>query len=120
MKTGQVEVHRDIANVRDRLAFILACANCEILSESANRITFRHGTYLANTVALLPKTGAIQMHSSLNGTILDWRISISPCAAAWMIFVAIIFCWTIFAPILVYHVLNYQPAMFMKNLLRGL
>jgi len=120
MKTGHAEVHRGIEAVRDRLTSMLAAANCEILSDSAHEITFRHGTYLTESAPLLPKTGAFQMRPSPNGTMVNWRISVSPFAAGWMTFVAIVFCWTLFAPILVHRALTYHPARFMQNLVRGL
>ena len=99
---------------------MLAAANCEILTESELGISFRHGTYLTESAPLLPKKGVFRLRPSPNGTALDWEISVSPYVAAWMIFIAILFCWTIFAPLLVHRALYHHPAQFMKNLVRGL
>jgi hypothetical protein len=120
MTQGTIAVSRPAAEVEDRLTVLLAAANCKVERQQDRETTFTHGSYQAQSAPLLPKSGHIRLIPAATSTDVQWEIHVKPAVAAWMTCVGVAFCWTIFAPLLVYRALKVEPQMFMENLLAGL
>ncbi len=120
MSQGTIVVSRPVAEIEDRLTLLLAASNCRVERHQDRETTFSHGSYQAQSAPLLPKSGHIRLIPAASSTEVQWEIHIKPAAAAWMTFVGLAFCWTIFAPLLVYRALKVEPRTFMETLLAGL
>ena len=120
MPTGTRTVKASPAEALDKLRMLLAAANCEIIHATDSAIQFRHGTYLTQTAPLFPKRANVRLERSPNGTLLSYDIHVSKLIVVWLSLFAILFCWLIFPPIIVYRALVYHPQRFMENLLAGL
>jgi hypothetical protein len=103
-----------------KLKMILAAANCRVLSAGDDGVRFRHGTYLTQSAPLLPKECTLTFHPEGPSTRIDGDIRVAGPARIWLIFVAVVLCWAIFPPILVYRALVWHPRQFVENLLAGL
>ncbi len=99
---------------------LLAAANCEIVPATDSEIQFRHGTYLTQTASFLPKQANVRLERSSKGTLLSYDIQVAKPATVWLSLIAVVFCWLILPPIMVYRALVYHPQRFMENLLAGL
>ena len=119
MIQGSRTIPRSLPVIIEKLKTILAGANCEVVDASDDRLSFRHGTYLTQTASLLPKTGTIELHDHGQSTNVVYSVDTSGPAKWWLIFVAIIFCWAIFPPILIYRALVIHPRRFMENIIAG-
>jgi len=106
--------------IMDKLRLMLAAANCEVTEESPNALRFRHGTFMTESAPLLAKKGRIVLSDRGDSTLVSYDIKVAGFARYWMTFVAIVFFWAIFPPILVHRALVYYPRRFMENLLAGL
>ena len=119
MISGSKVIEKTPAKVMDRLKVIMAGANCEILASGENSISFRHGTYLTQTAPMLPKLGIIRLSEQGNSTLVHYSIKTAGLIRVWLVLMAVILCWAIFPPILVYRTLVHHPRVFMENLLAG-
>jgi hypothetical protein len=120
MISGSRTIKKPIEEVNDRLRMMLAAANCSVSNGEDNHvIRFQHGTYLTQCAPLLPKSGAVRLTTNSSGTNISYEIHVSGFARAWMILVAVLTCWAIFPPVLVYRALVVHPRRFMENLLEG-
>ena len=100
---------------------MLAAANCSVSNGDSNDvIRFQHGTYLTQSAPLLPKSGSVHLATNSGGTNVSYQIKVSGFACGWMILVAVLTCWAIFPPILVYRALVIHPRRFIENLLEGI
>ena len=120
MIAGSRTIKKPIEEVSERLRMMLAAANCSVSDGDGNEVRFKHGTYLTQSAPLLPKSGTICLGTSSSGTNISYEIRVSGFARVWMILVAVLTCWAIFPPILVYRALAVHPRRFMDNLLEGL
>ena len=98
----------------------MAGGNFEILNKGNQEIDFRHGTYLTQTATMLPKRGRIFVQPSDSGSLVRFEIEVYGFAKYWMLFFAVVFCWLIFPPIIIYRALKYHPKRLMLNLLQTL
>lgn len=120
MISGSLTINRPKEQVNDRLRMLLAAANCTVSKDDNNgTIRFQHGTYLTASAPLLPKSGTIQLAADDDGTRVSYEIHVAALARAWMILVAVLACWAIFPPILVYRALVVHPRLFIENVLEG-
>ena len=120
MISGSRTIKKPIEEVTDRLRMMLAAANCSVSDGDGNGvIRFQHGTYLTQSAPLLPKSGTVHLATNSGGTNISYELHVSGFARAWMILVAVLTCWAIFPPILVYRALVVHPRRFMENLLEG-
>ncbi|MGJ8651012.1 MAG: hypothetical protein ACSHX4_11680 [Opitutaceae bacterium] len=120
MITGSIQSDFTPSEVSDRLKVAMAAGNFEILSQSNERIDFRHGTYLTQSATLLPKHGSILITQNGSGSRVDYEIEISGFAKYWLAFFGIILCWLIIPAILVHRALFHHPDRLMKNLLQAI
>ena len=120
MITGTKTTNQPLSRVFEKIRTILAGANCEILYQGKYSIRFRHGTYLTQTAPMLPKEGIFRFTADGGSTRVDYEVQISGFAKVWMTLFAVIFCWAIFPPVLVYRTLVYHPRKFMENMLAGI
>lgn len=120
MISGSRTIKKPVEEVNDRLRMLLAAANCSVSNGEGNDvIRFQHGTYLTQSAPLLPKSGMVNLTTNSSGTNVSYEIHVSGFARVWMIFVAVLTCWAIFPPVLVYRALVVHPRRFMENLLQG-
>jgi len=120
MISGSRTIDKPMEEVNDRLRMLLAAANCSVSAgEGKDDIHFQHGTYLTQSATLLPKSGRIHLATDVGGTHLSYQLQVSAFARGWMILVALLACWAIFPPILVYRALIVHPRRFIENLLDG-
>jgi hypothetical protein len=120
MMTGARTIDRSSSEVLDRLKLAMSAGNFEITAITDCSISFRHGTYLTQSAPLLPKRGTIRIASRDHATDVSYEIEPTGFPKYWLIFVAIVFCWVIFPPILVYRALVHHPRQLMENLLQGI
>ena len=106
--------------VLSRLKSAMAGGNFEILSQSADRIEFRHGTYLTQSAPLLPKRGVIRIAPAGNGSRVDYEIGVSGFAKYWVGFIGVVFCWLIFPAVIAHRALFHHPRRLMRNLLQAI
>ena len=120
MISGSRTIKKPIEEVNDRLRMMLAAANCTVSNgDGKDTLRFQHGTYLNSSASLLPKSGTIYLAEHSGGTNVSYEIQVSGFLCAWMILVAVLTCWAIFPPILVYRALVVHPRRFIENLLQG-
>jgi len=120
MSVGCVLVACSLQDTHEQLRMLLAASNARVTSCSSDRICFEHGTWMTQTASLLPKRVELFLSEIGEGVRIDYRVSINPIMRAYMVVIAVLFCWTIFAPILVHRALVYHPQNFIKNLLAGI
>lgn len=120
MITGSHFANGDLDSVREKLRLILSGANCEVDWLSDTAANFRHGTYLTQTADMLPKRGSLRLEQQGDQVHIHWTVTAAPFARYWLILVAVVFCWAVFPPFLVHHVLVRVPRRFMNNLLAAL
>ena len=120
MIQGNRIINRPAAEVMDRLKLAMAGGNFEVQSVTGTAITFRHGTYLTESAPLLPKRGTIRVEPSGQTAAVSYEIEASGFAKYWMILIAVLLCWAIFPPVLVYRALIHHPRRLMENLLQGI
>ncbi|PXA04159.1 hypothetical protein DDZ13_08960 [Coraliomargarita sinensis] len=118
MITGTKKSSLSPSQVIDRLAIAMAGGNFEIQKRENERIDFRHGTYLTQTATMMPKRGKITVQPDGDGSRVCFEIEVYGFAKYWLIFFAVIFCWMIFPPVVVYRALCYHPGKLMQNLLQ--
>ncbi len=119
MITGSRSVKQPLGEVMGRLRMLLAAAGCEIVVSGKDYVEFRHGTYLTQTVSMLPKRGTIRLNSFAGETIVRYEISSPPFMRVWLTLCGVLFCWTIIVPVIAYLALAVHPRRFMENLLAG-
>ena len=120
MISGTRTITKPIEEVNDRLRMMLAAANSTVSNGGAKDIIrFQHGTYLTESAPLLPKSGTIHLADHSGGTNVSYELQVSGFLCAWMILVAVLACWAIFPPILVYRAVVDHPTRFIENLLEG-
>ena len=120
MVSGSRSAGQPLGEVMGKLRMLLAAAGCEIITSGKDYIDFRHGTYLTQTVSMLPKRGTIRLNSFAGQTIIRYEIGASPFVRAWLTLWGVLLCWTIFVPIIAYLALAVHPRRFMERLLAGL
>jgi len=120
MRTGSAIVHGDLNAVREKLKLILAGANCRVAWLGGDTVTFRHGTYVTQTLSMLPKAGRLQLAAEGDRVRVHWSVEVATPARIWLILVAVVFFWLIFPPLLVYHALVRHPEQFVRNILAAL
>jgi len=119
MITGMRSVNKSLRDVKEKLKTILAGANCEIKEESGDAIRFIHGTYPMSLSFFGPKRVVIRLKEEQNKTSIDYEITVPPFLKILLTLYGILFCWTIFAPILVYRSLIVYPRKFIENIIAG-
>ncbi len=120
MISGSRTIKKPIEEVNDRLRLMLAAASCTVPKGGGkDTLRFQHGTYLTQSAPLLPKSGTIDLSENSSGTNVSYEIHVSGFVCVWMILVAVLTCWAIFPPILVYRALVVHPRRFISNLLDG-
>jgi len=119
MATGTVATPKPQAAVVEKLRGFLAAANCEIVESAHDHLAFRHGTYLTQTAPLFRKSCRLDFTESAGTTTVRYSVRPAPFIRVWLTLVAIVFCWTVFVPLLAYRALAYHPRRFVENLLAG-
>ncbi len=120
MSEGSVLASCSLQDAHEKIKALLAASNARVTDCAADRICFDHGTYMTQTASLLPKRAELFLSEVEDGVRIGYRISVNPGIRAYMIAVAVLFCWTIFAPVLVHRALVYHPKNFIENLLSGI
>ena len=118
MSTGSKHSSFSPDQIVDRLRTAMAAGNFEITDGGSGRIEFRHGTYLTQTAPMLPERGNISIRPEGTGSMVQYKIEVYGFAKYWMMFIAIVFCWLIFPPLLVFRAINHHPVRLMENLLQ--
>lgn len=113
------------SELNERLKATMTAQNFEVLEPSPNEITFRHwGSRYSTTSPSrpkrgeFPKRGQILIRPSGNGSQIDYEIEVYGIIKYWLILNAVVFCWLIFPPILIFRALSSQPRQLMRNLLQ--
>ena len=119
MNTGSKKSSFPPDQAIDRLCAAMAGGNFEIEHKDSNRISFRHGMYLTQTATMLPKRGAISVRPNDAGSLVQYEIEVYGFAKYWLMFFAVLFCWLIFPPIIVFRAMKHHPERLMKNLLQA-
>lgn len=120
MITGTRRVAKPLSQALDHLRMVLAGAGCETeILEEGRLIRFRHGTYLTQTAPLLPKEGTLTLSEAQGVTQVHYRVHARGPIRIYMIIIAVLFCWTVFVPLLVHRALVHHPRKFVENLLAG-
>ena len=120
MITGNKMIAKRPADVLDRLRLAMSGGNFEVTALTDHSISFRHGTYLAQSAPLLPTRGVIMLVNSGDGTDVHYEIAPLWFAKFWLLLIATVFCWAVFPPILVHRALVHHPKRLMENLLQGI
>ena len=120
MPTGTVRIMKPLDEVMDKLRGYIAAANCEIVERSRNSLRFHHGTYLTQTATLFRKTCDLHFDEADGTTVVTYNVRTAPFIVVWLTLWGILFCWTIFMPIIAYRTLVHHPQRFVENLLAGI
>lgn len=67
---------------------------------------------------MFPKKGRLSIRPEGTGSIIHYEIAVVGFPKYWILFIAIVFCWLIFPPLIVHRVLNHHPRQLMENLLQ--
>ncbi len=109
----------------ERLKIAMTAQNFEVHEPTPNEISFRRwGARYSSTSPSrpkrgeFPKRGQILIRPSGNGSHIDYEIEVYGIIKYWLILNAVIFCWLIFPPILIFRALSNQPRQLMRNLLQ--
>lgn len=120
MNSGSKRSRLQPNDVIERLGTAMAGGNFEILRKESDQIEFRHGTLLTQTATMLPKKGTLRaIATDDGGSLVEYEIEVVGFAKYWMMLFAILFCWLIFPPIIVFRTLKHHPDQLMKNLLNA-
>jgi hypothetical protein len=119
MKTGLKHSSLSPLEAEGRLRLAMSGGNFNINENSSGTIDFNHGSYLTQTASMFPKKGKIKVCPEGIGSVIQYEIAVVGFPKYWILFIAIVFCWLIFPPLIVYRVLNYHPQQLMENLLQS-
>lgn len=120
MICGHVDTDRSPAEITDRLKLVMSGGNFRITAESANRIEFDHGSFMTETAYVIPKSGCFIIEPVGDRQRVSYEVSIHPAAKGWLLFVATVFCWLIFPPLLIHRALRIDPRRLMDNVLQAI
>lgn len=118
---GSRTVNRPVDEVKDRLTLMLGSAGADFtVEDESGAIRFSHGTYLTQTVGMLPKTGTLQLRPENGKTRVVWEVRPTLFIRIWLTFFGVAFFWLIFPPIVAYLALVRHPGRFVDSILNGL
>ena len=120
MIAGSRSVPKPIVEVTDRLRLILASRNCHCSdAENGRVICFKYGSP-GTQAPVLPLRGTFGLAEEDGTTAVTYQVAVAGFMRVWLIFLAAVFCWLIFPPILVYRALRVSPRFFAEGILGGL